>query len=267
MRLFVSLMVMALAMRCASAQCGPDGCRPPRAPTPTWHHFPDFDPDRLYLFRGTVQVGAFDLRERYFRAYDAASECWSDPVPEPPVALPPAYLERNFGVDRSRISPEERITCNGRPITAATAFELIQGSKIPDDAGQLRLTIIGPEELRQQVRDDLSTHPDLAQLSSRLVVQDYPPEHWAVARAGFYTGGQPTIYLQAPDGNVLHRQDSYGGPTELAAIIRRADPDYNKDRDPNLLQPALGRPETWPAYVWLLVGGAVLFFASRKERS
>jgi hypothetical protein len=66
---------------------------------------------------------------------------------------------------------------------------------------------------------------------------------------------------------VLHRQDSYTGPEELAAAIRLADPSYDKDRDPNVLKPALLRPETWPMPVWLLLGGAALFFASRKERS
>jgi hypothetical protein len=58
-------------------------------------------------------------------------------------------------------------------------------------------------------------------------VQDYAPGNWAV-KDGFFTEGKPTIYLQAPNGKVLHRQDDYSdGAAGLATALRKADPNYS----------------------------------------
>jgi hypothetical protein len=108
---------------------------------------------------------------------------------------------------------------------------------VPDDAKRLRLTVIGSEPARKQVLQDLASHPALAGLADRLVVQGYDPTAWAVKDYGFVTTGSPTICLQAPDGTVLHRQDTYRGPERLAEAIRRADPSYDPKRDPDLNRP------------------------------
>jgi hypothetical protein len=113
---------------------------------------------------------------------------------------------------------------------------------LADDSGKLRLTVIGPEGDRRQVLDDLKG--PLSDLAGQCLVQDYPPEHWAVAQAGFYTAGKPTIYVQAPDGTVLHRQDDYAdGPEGLRQAfqrVRKPDPNYRPDRDRDLRRPIDG---------------------------
>src|SRR5205823_4837668 len=121
---------------------------------------------------------------------------------------------------------------SGVPVNAAKAREAF--SALTDDSQLLRLTVIGPASDRQTVIDDVEHHPSLASVHDRLRVQAYDPDHWAVAGAGFVRSGRPTIYLQAPDGKVLHRQDEYRGPDQLAEAIRRADPDYHPERDPDL---------------------------------
>lgn len=262
----IALLTILLLADVLSAQCGPDGCPVEPALEPlAWHYFPDFDPDRLYLFQGASQRGSFDLKEHYYRAYDEAADAWGQPIEMSPLPVPPHYLQPPGGVDRERISPIERVTANGRPISMAQAHALI-GAGLPADADWLRLTIIGTDADRQRVLDDLNNDATLKELRGKLVVQDYPPEHWAVAGAGFHTAGTPTIYLQQPDGKVLHRQDSYHGPAELSTAIRRADPDYDKERDPNLLEPSPLRPGSWPPYIWLIVGAATLYILSRKEQ-
>jgi len=98
-------------------------------------------------------------------------------------------------------------------------------------------------------------------------MQSYLPDHWAVARSGFKVDGQPTIYLQAPDGTVLHRQDDYhDGPEALAQALRRTDPHYDPRKDPDLRQRLLPnfRLPSVPVPVWFLAAG-VLYLLFRRR--
>ena len=86
--------------------------------------------------------------------------------------------------------------------------------------------------------------------------------------AGFVTTGKPTIYVQAPDGKVLHRQDDYqGGAPELAEAIRRIDPNYDPKKDFDLRK-LLRIPNPLskvPVAAWLLAAGLLYgFFAKGK---
>ncbi len=78
---------------------------------------------------------------------------------------------------------------------------------------------------------------DAFRIRDQLVVHDYRPDHWAVSRVGFVTSGHPSIYLQAPDGTVLHRQDRYEGGEQLSGAVRKAQ-GYDPQRDKNLNQQA-----------------------------
>ena len=177
----------------------------------------------------------------------------------------------NFGVDTEKLTGTraEQYRLNGRPVSREQAFTALEGKQLPDDAARLRLTILGTDDQRRQIRQDLAAAPELAEFKDRLVVQDYPPDHWAVAHAGFDTTGHPTLYLQQPSGKVLHRQNDYSGPTDLARALRKADPNYDPHKDPDLRRLS-GWPR-WnglsiPAAAWLLAAG-VLFLLLRKGRS
>ena len=156
--------------------------------------------------------------------------------------------KKNFGVSTDKIAKNEVYTVNGRIVTQPA------GQPIPDDSGKLHLTIIGSEAELRRVLEDLATAPELAEFRDRFLVQDYPPDHWAVALCGFYTAGHPTIYLQQPSGKVLHRQDDYDGPKRFAEALRKASNTYDANRDPDLRVAAfdLSRIPT-PAY-FLLAG-------------
>jgi hypothetical protein len=177
-----------------------------------------------------------------------------------------------FGVEADKIGiAGEQYRINGRPVTKEQAERAVEGGQLPDDAGKLRLTLIGPEPDRRRVLGDLSTSPALAFWRDQLVVQDYAPDHWAVKDVGFVTGGRPTIYLQKPDGTVLLRQDAYEGAEALAQSLRKADPNYKPDQDPN----GKTRPVKTPALpfdlgqlppaAWL-AGGLVLIFLFRGRQ-
>ena len=175
---------------------------------------------------------------------------------------------QNYGVDTSKLGGKEAYKINGRPVTKAQAEQAIQGGQVPDDAHKLRLTVIGGETERKQVLADLTGSPVLATWKDKLLVQAYPPDHWAVAQSGFVTGGKPTVYLQSPDGKVLHRQDDYqDGADGLAKALRKADPDYRPDKDQDKRKdPALpGLPELPPWAPIAGVSGLVLLLLLGKR--
>ncbi len=167
------------------------------------------------------------------------------PVSKPEGQLPVVEQDgvQNFGIDRSGLNGSaERITLGGREITRSEATQVLQAGSLADDSGKLRLTVIGTEADRRRVLDDLKG--PLTDIAGQCLVQDYPPDHWAVANVGFYTAGKPTIYVQAPDGKVLHRQDDYAdgaeGFRQAFERLRKPDPNYRPDKDRDLRRPADG---------------------------
>lgn len=148
----------------------------------------------------------------------------------------------NFGIDRERIGAAPQYRLNGQSISREDAFRAL--GSIPDDTDRLWITIIGDAELRRRIRAHLESHPALASVLGRVLIQDYPPNHWAVADVGF----APGITLQlprGPDGKaaVLWRMTTYPGPESLAGAIRKADPLYKPDRDPDPAKPEPSKPE------------------------
>ena len=227
-----------------------------------WRSFPD-DSDQVSLWRDGRQLGnyRFSTRTYYPRL---APDVWGEPCapPYPPPGRDdgpgplPARVEpdgtMNFGLDLSRMGSTSKHILNGKEVSKQTILEALGEPRIPDDSRWLCLTIIGPDAARQRVLDDLHSASVLAPWRGRIKVQDYPPDHWAVRDVGFQCGGEPTIYCQAPDGKVLHRQDGYRGAEALAEVLRKADPSYRPEKDPDLNRPLANVPPL----VW--IGGAVL---------
>jgi hypothetical protein len=176
----------------------------------------------------------------------------------------------NFGLDREHLAGprQERYEINGRAAGKEEVLKFLQAS-VPDDVARSFLTVIGSIAERRQVLADLESAPALAPWKGKLRVQAYAPDDWAVARAGFATGGNPTIYFQAADGTVLHRQDDYAGAADgLATALRQADPTYNPAADPDRRKasagPFLGVPWSVPV-VLLGAAGLLILYRPKKE--
>jgi hypothetical protein len=204
-----------------------------------WRHS---DPGRYYLYRGGVQVGGYDIWFDYFRPYDPKTQKWG-PKGDPPILppnkhKPPVSAARlaveNYGVDYSGFPEGEACSLNGRKCPKEHAKRAIEGKgdNLQDDSRKLRLTVFGAESERSQVLAGLSPA-----LKDKLDIQVYPPDHWIVAQRGFKIGLHPTIYLEAPDGTVIHRQEGWDSPQSLAKAIERADPNYDPSKDPDLRKP------------------------------
>jgi hypothetical protein len=165
------------------------------------------------------------------------------------------------GVRKERISEQERCTLHGKEIG---------DDRIPDDANRVRLTIIGSEDEQKKVTEDLNQNPLLTPHTVHLVVRNYAPGHWHVAQAGFDTNGHPSIYLQAPDGKVLHHSAHYDGPERLAQAVvgarRIADPKYDPSKDPDLSKPNPLEPGKLSVPTCCLIGLGVLALLTLSRR-
>lgn len=173
------------------------------------------------------------------------------------------------GIDFTKISSKQRILHGGKEITKDKALQLIEdvGKDVPDDRALMRLTVIGDETTRKQVLDDLNANPALAAFKNQLVVQSYAPDHWAVARSGFKTQGNPVIYVQDFSGKVLHRQEEYRGAEKLAEAIRKADPTYDASKDPDKNKSGFAGIDLSqvPQWAWAVGAVAVYLLFFRKE--
>lgn len=243
--LALSLALLSPALTPAAAQCRGGSClappvappaAPAPAPAPAWIESPS-DPGRLYLYRGAVQLGGYDRATGVYRPLlDYQSDLWGEPA-APPVSVPEEpRRELNFGVDRSKLHDGARYQLNGRDVSRREAHRSLEKG-IADDSGKLRLTVIGSPEERSRVLQDVP-----AELEDKVNVWSVAPDHWSmkdnVTGAPIYvTSGHPTVYLQAPDGKVLHRQDGYQ-PGDMQAIRKAAG--YDPSKDPDVRRPASG---------------------------
>ena len=238
-------------------------------------------PGQWYLFKGGVQQGCLDMDEESYHPYDAATGKWGAVV-QTPVGAPADAKEygrkhrkprpcpkpkeqepkeqegkdtiQDFGVSRDKIpelaSGETFYTLNGTRVDASTAFRLVEkGGTLIDDSTKQRLTIIGSQDEVNKVLQDLKSNAKLSALSASMVVGVYGADHWAINGVGLPHDGHPTIIIQsAPDtsgrGKVLHVQRDYqGGAEDLATAIRRADPNYDPSKDPDLRKKKANTPE------------------------
>jgi hypothetical protein len=237
---------------------------------------------------GNTQIGGYDYSIGVYRPY-YGNGAWGEPTAAP--TAPPATPEptkkaeekktafdvtgctidengvQNFGVQpdpNEKPTAAPRYEVNGRPASKEDVLQAFE-SKAGDQSTKLRLTVIGPKQSRQLVLEDLKRTPDLQGLLKEFLLKDYDPEDWEVSRSGFYTKGSPTIYVQAPSGKVLHRQDAYTGPGDLAAVLRKANDQYKPEADPNLAKAAIFGLFGIPLEAWIVIAVVLWFVIPRKE--
>jgi hypothetical protein len=246
------------------------------------------NPKYLALWRGGEEVGFWDVEKKTFHPRKPSGNY--GPATTPPVA-PPGMDWRTEGVqnkDGSPVTSKRQIVLHGAGGTRHLSPEqarlfLSQAKSLPDDSRKVHLTVIGSEDKRKPVLDDLAKSPELVALADRLLVQGYSPEDWPVKDVGF-PPGEPTIIIQSRKGGVLHAQYEYRGPAKLAEAIeaacaeavRRADPDRDPSKDPDLNKPTpssggsalidLASKVPTPAW-WLAAGGAAVLILGRGKKN
>lgn len=198
--------------------------------TYTWRAW-SADPRRHYLYRGSVQVGAWCYDRCHWRAFDAAASTWAAPQQHAPVDVPGIEAQAlepgesdavNFGLAPGRISGTCRYTINGRECSKETQFEALTGGQLLDDSDRWHLTIVGSADERQRVLRDLDQAPALSEFKGQLHVQAYGPDHWAVQqRLLLPLGDGVTLFVRDATGTELARLDGYSDAEGLADRLRK----------------------------------------------
>ena len=206
------------------------------------------------------QVGSWNAVGGHYRPLNADGT-WGEKTTASPISPPVS----DFGVDADKVSASTRYTLSGKEVSRQEAERAIEDSRLPDHAGMLRVTVIGPREQTRSVLDDLAK----SSLGDRIIAKAYVGSHWHVAQSGFATDGSPTIYVQAADGTVLHRLDDYAGGieglTSTLAKLRKPSPDYDKTKDPDTRRALAGR--SVPVGLLCLGGAAAaaLYLTRKRE--
>jgi hypothetical protein len=287
MRLFAALLLFTLIAadvgaqrRCWGQSRGPVGPEVIRT-APSAYEWVQLAriPDQIFLYRNGQQIGNYSRAGFYMPIID---DEWGE-ICDPPVTPPNWFklkhapkqgpIEQdipNFGVVNSELQSNtngSRYEISGRQASREEVVQAIEKG-LPDDAGKFRLTVIGADAERKRFEDDWKAAGEVAltALKNRCLLWSVPADHWSVKEVGFKTDGHPTVYLQAPDGKVLHRQDDYHGPGDFQAIRKAVDSyDAKKDPDRRKVVDVPGLPSVSPV-VWVGVILGVLVLLSLLPR-
>lgn len=202
------------------------------------------DQGKFYLYKADVQIGGWDDEAKQWRSFDSGK--WSAPATPPwEVAV------KNFGVATERLRSDNTYSYCGKKVDWKSIQAIFGDDRLEDDSKKLRLTVIGGKEECDRVLTDLKTHPKLSEFSNRFAVQSYRPGTWPTEV--YRDAGKGPFYLsvQLPAdsrgrGKELHSQKAYDGPDSLAIAlaeaVRRADPNYDPSKTPDLRKPPAPPP-------------------------
>lgn len=240
----------------------PASCSAPYVPgSYEWRKFPDCL--QWALWRDGEQVGGYDAEQDRYGVFNKGE--WTNFYRRPPVDLPadafPALAGRVPGGVYFQFESEPRYSRNGVVISKQ---EAINALKLEDDSKRPSLTVIGKQSHLDAVRAAVVA----SDLASKVCFQAYTPDDWAIntERFGFAHDGEPTIYLQKPDGEVLLHLKGFG--VETLAQIRRKMP-YDPANDPGIKPEAPIQSEPHPlipAAVGIAVVVIVLTLLSKDSQ-
>jgi hypothetical protein len=159
--------------------------------------------------------------------------------PTPKAAKPPEITEsyvQNFGVDISKLKNdggEPEYTINGVTVTKKEAYAAMQNKSLTDDSKLPWVTAIGSATDCVKVWNALTS----TGLAGKVRYQSYRTED-PIAKSimfnvGFKPEGSPQVVVQKPAGEVTLRQSSWSNPETLVAAVRKADPSYDPNKDPD----------------------------------
>jgi hypothetical protein len=281
----LALLLAAVAMLTlpflAAGGWGPFGCSVERLAVaqvpPSWKFYPD-NPGQAFLIDGQGRtLGGWDFASKVYRPWDGKAFGKSTQAPpiEPPIgpgALPfkpsprPTANMENFGLDLDKIGPCEAVCYyhRGVPIGREEAWGAVSaGGKLPDDRTKPWLVVIGQEPDRKRYLESFEAKVE-PELRAKLRVCSLAPDDYRLRDTStneplYVTTGTPTVYCQAPDGKVLHRQDAFDPKVDDFQEIRKA-VGYESKKDPDLRLQAGGS-----LLLWILVGIAVLWWLARDK--
>lgn len=261
-----------------------------------WVAVPGNDDQEALLEHGK-QIGCWSKSGAYYRALNADGSWgpkayrtpdgyWSRPVVG--VKSAPAHPKKkmedlvnaestkpNFGMNYKPAGPKYTL-CEGgkhKDIDRRAAMSLVDNtpsaSDIPDDSKKFRLVFVGKKEDRTRALSDcekLSEH-----IKSKVILHAYDPDSPIAKQMALVNDGKPTVYLQAPDGQILGRNLDGTWDTSRVEAIEETVKNYDpaKDADLRLRPKVIPNPipdvSQIPGWVWGLAGGGLVLLLMRKK--
>lgn len=213
---------------------------------PEWKPAP-YDPqNQSFVYQHGRLLGGFNHDSGWYWPW--LGNAWGLPTKDCPFNPP----VKNFGVHMGKISSEPAYTVNGKPVSPHLAHAAVDA--IPNHKDHFRITFIGDDEKKRlKAYKDWQLFVAGSPYANIVDSWEVPANHWSMkdgetGAPGFIAPGDPTIYLQSPDGRVLHRQDDYNGPMDFQAI-RKAIDEYDYRRDPDRRYEG-----KWPLWMRIILG-------------
>lgn len=150
------------------------------------------------------------------------------------------------GVRRDLFEQGNRYYCNSRACSRSEAFQRLSEASLVDDTGKAFLTIVGDEAMRKQVLADIDSSSALREFKGKLHVNAYAPDDWHVKQIGLQPGITYQTALKDQEHNVVpveFRFRAYAGDAALAEAIRKVDPKYQPDKDPDPTKKPINNPD------------------------
>lgn len=213
------LTLFVLALSCVPALAG------------GWEWRQATDSPRWYaLWNSGKRWGWYDATSGEYRPVTVTGQYVPELRPEaPPIPPPP----QSFGVVLGKLGNVEPFTRKGR-VSSREEVSAAIGAALPDYSKSVRITAVGgtPEQ-RKAVLEAIKASKDVQAVQPAPVYDDFDSEAWQVKDKGF-TNGTFTLLVQAPTGEVLHRQeDDKDAVKGVVAALRDRDPQYDSKRDPD----------------------------------
>lgn len=211
--------------------------------------------------------------ERNIKSYQAALAASKPKLVAAPTPVKVAWQLN--GVEKDKLGTQRKPYTATTPEAMRFVAEAIEDKA---DVPKIHVTVIGSDDARAPVINDLANHAAFAGLRDDIQVQGYLPNEWPVDKSLGFQDGSPSIIVQLgkhkgdpKGGKEIYRAANYEmGPEKLAEELRKANPDYKPNLTPG---PATGiksgcplgfTHEHLPIVVGLIVFGFILTQLPRK---
>lgn len=244
---------------------GTDGVR-----TYEWREYHG-QPGMFYLHAADGRrLGAWKESTCQFWPLDQQTWAWGAEC-RPPCPLPATEQPvLNFGLVTSKINQKgPRYLIGDKEVSREQARKAVQTGTLEDDSHKLRVTVFGSPAKTKPVAEAIAA----SDVGSKVLVQQYQPDDPMVKGLGFKTEADPTVYVQAPEGKVLHRSRGPLDPQAAVQQVRKANSGYDPNKDPDVNNPPGPLPfkldfSSVPQWAWgaLATLAIVLVLHRRKEK-
>jgi hypothetical protein len=182
----------------------------------------------------------------------------------------------NYGINTENLPSDNAYTKNGKPVTRREAFQLVTGGGVDNDNNQPWIVAVGDAAFLSKFRSLWQSLP--SETRSKFNLQTYTPDNWGASGVGYASG----VTCTKPDNGsgkavVQWRFRELPSIEQLTEGLRKADPNYRPDADPDPAKPKPKTPSgpdgnpinpqtpTIPI-MWVIVGIGIVILLIRKDK-